>query len=59
MPNPEIQHMHAAAGTTFTSETIVNTGNVRFRSPAHPEACSYVRVTNPAGDELAYWTADE
>lgn len=31
----------------------------QLRSPAYPDECSYLRVCDPLGREVAYWTADE
>lgn len=31
----------------------------QLRSPAYPEECTYVRVCDPLGREISYWSADE
>lgn len=46
-------------GASFGAECVIATHSGReLRSPAFPETCSYVRVTQ-AGFELAFWTSDE
>jgi hypothetical protein len=52
---------HEAAD--FGDETAVvaeGTGlTIRWAATTTCEFCDYVRVTNPDGSEVAYWTADE
>jgi len=36
----------------------VHTG-FQLRTPAHPTPCSYLRVCDPLGREIAYWVSDE
>jgi hypothetical protein len=43
----------------FGTETHLPIMGGSIRCPAFPEDCSYVRVCNDNGDEIAYWTADE
>lgn len=38
---------------------IVFLGGRKLKSPAYPEECSYVRVTDRADHEIAYWTSNE
>lgn len=41
-------------------ECVVKTeGGRELRCPAFPEECSYVRVTEDDGTEVAYWTYTE
>ena len=44
----------------FPNESAVKIRNGNsIRMPAFPEECSYVRVINPFGEEVAYWISDE
>jgi hypothetical protein len=41
-------------------ETVIHLADgKRLRCPAHPAPCEYIRVTNSADEELAYWTYAE
>lgn len=40
------------------SELLTHTG-FRLRVPAYPATAEYVRVLDPLGQEVGYWTADE
>ena len=38
---------------------IISLGGRKLKSPSYPEECSYIRVTDRADHEIAYWTSNE
>jgi hypothetical protein len=56
----ELQHAADAAGDAFGTEAmlVAHTG-FQLRYSAETELCDYVRVCDPLGREIVYWTSSE
>jgi hypothetical protein len=55
----ELQHATQNIGTVYENECALKLeGGRELRTPAYPERCSYIRITQQ-GFELAYWVSDE
>lgn len=66
----ELAHAHDAADADLRAdetgeggygpESVIQVHTGFFlKTPMHPDECDYVRVCDPLGREIAYWTADE
>lgn len=55
----ELQHALENLENDYGDECVIKLKNGReVRTPAYPDECSYVRITQE-GYELAYWVSDE
>jgi hypothetical protein len=60
MSQGERAHADGAGDCQYENEFIMQAASGRFiHAPAYPEPCSYVRIVDRAGNELAYWVSDE
>jgi hypothetical protein len=60
MLDVERTHAQGAQDCEYENEFILRTASGRtIHAPAYPEECSYVRVVDHAGNEIAYWTSAE
>ena len=60
MSEVERDHAEGADDCSYENEFVIQASSGRFIcAPAYPEECSYVRIVDRAGHELAYWTSDE
>lgn len=60
MLDVERTHAQGAQDCEYENEFILRTGSGRaIHAPAYPEECSYVRVVDHAGNEIAYWVSAE
>jgi len=56
----EKDHLKRTLDATYGQEGELRTHTgFALRFPVHPEECSYVRVVDPIGREIAYWVEDE
>lgn len=61
MPAFEKVHAKNAPGDSeYDNEcVIISSGGRKLKSPGHPAECSYIRVTDRADHEIAYWASNE